>query len=54
MTLTADQTAFREALSRFASGVTVAITRNGSGAHVGFTASSFCSLSLDPPLVLVC
>jgi len=54
MTLTLDQTEFREALSRFASGVTVVITRNGAGVHVGFTASSFCSLSLDPPLVLVC
>lgn len=54
MTLALDQTAFREALSRFASGVTVVITRNGSGAHVGFTASAFSSLSLSPPLVLVC
>lgn len=54
MTLTLDQTEFREALARFASGVTVVITRNGSGAYVGFTASSFCSLSLNPPLVLVC
>lgn len=54
MTLTLDQTEFREALSRFASGVTVVITRNGAGAHVGFTASAFSSVSLDPPLVLVC
>jgi len=54
MTLALDQTAFREALSRFASGVTVVITRNGSGNAAGFTASAFSSLSLDPPLVLVC
>lgn len=54
MTLALDQTAFREALARFASGVTVVITRNGAAAHVGFTASAFSSLSLDPPLVLVC
>jgi len=54
MTLALDQTAFREALSRFASGVTVVITRNANGSAVGFTASAFSSLSLNPPLVLVC
>ena len=54
MTSTVDQTAFRDALARFASGVTVVITRNGAGSFVGFTASAFSSLSLDPPLVLVC
>ncbi len=54
MTSTLDQTAFRNALASFASGVTVVITRNGAGAFVGFTASAFSSLSLDPPLVLVC
>jgi flavin reductase ActVB len=32
----------------------VVITRNGEGRAVGFTASAFSSLSLDPPLVLVC
>jgi flavin reductase (DIM6/NTAB) family NADH-FMN oxidoreductase RutF len=45
--------AFREALARFASGVTV-VTVQGSGAPVGFTASAFASASLAPPLVLVC
>lgn len=54
MALTLDQTDFKSALARFASGVTVVITRNGSGAFVGFTASAFSSVSLEPPLVLVC
>lgn len=37
----------------YASGVTVVTTLSG-GVSVGLTASSFASLSLDPPLVLVC
>jgi flavin reductase ActVB len=45
---------FRTAMSRFASGVTVVTTRDDSGVRSGFTASAFSSLSLDPPLVLVC
>lgn len=43
--------AFRDALGRFATGVCV-ITANGPDGHMGFTANSFSSLSLDPPLVL--
>lgn len=43
--------AFRDALGRFATGVTV-ITAPGPEGPVGFTANSFSSLSLDPPLVL--
>jgi flavin reductase ActVB len=45
---------FRNAMARFASGVTIVTTRDGSGAFVGFTASAFSSLSLNPPLLLVC
>jgi len=44
---------FRLALSHFASGVTI-VTADGPGGRVGFTATGFTSLSLDPPLVLVC
>lgn len=44
---------FREAMSRFASGVTVVTTRRGDD-RFGLTASSFTSVSVDPPLVLVC
>lgn len=44
---------FREALSRFASGVVVVTAHTPTG-PVGFTASAFASASLEPPLILVC
>lgn len=44
---------FKIALSRWPSGVTV-VAAETSGQRRGMTASSFSSLSLDPPLVLVC
>jgi flavin reductase (DIM6/NTAB) family NADH-FMN oxidoreductase RutF len=44
---------FREAMSRWASGVTV-VTAAGPDGPAGMTASAFSSLSLDPPLILVC
>ncbi|MDB5727381.1 MAG: flavin reductase family protein [Noviherbaspirillum sp.] len=43
---------FRNALSQFATGVTVITTRLADGSFLGITASSFNSVSLDPPLVL--
>jgi flavin reductase (DIM6/NTAB) family NADH-FMN oxidoreductase RutF len=43
---------FRDALSQFATGVTVITTRLDDGSFLGLTASSFNSVSLDPPLVL--
>ena len=45
---------FRAALSRFPSGVTVVTTRDGEGRFHGITVSAFCSLSLEPPRVLIC
>jgi len=45
---------FRAALSRFASGVTVVTSVDGEGRRHGITVSAFCSVSLEPPLVLVC
>jgi flavin reductase ActVB len=45
---------FRDAMASFASGVTLVTTRDGAGRPYGFTASSFASLSLHPPMVLVC
>jgi flavin reductase ActVB len=45
--------AFREALARFASGVTV-VTADGASGPVGLTATAFSSVSLAPPLILVC
>jgi flavin reductase (DIM6/NTAB) family NADH-FMN oxidoreductase RutF len=43
---------FRDALSEFATGVTIIATRDRMGRYVGFTANSFGSVSLEPPLVL--
>lgn len=54
MTPLADPAAFRAALSRFASGVTILTMRDAEGRDHGMTATAFSSLSLDPPLILVC
>ncbi|OLT16172.1 flavin reductase [Pseudonocardia sp. CNS-139] len=51
---TADAQLFREAMSTFPSGVTIVTTADPDGRWWGFTATSFCSVSMDPPLVLVC
>ena len=51
--LAVDAPAFRQALSQFASGVTV-VTTQGPDGPLGLTVTAFSSLSLDPPLVLVC
>jgi flavin reductase ActVB len=45
---------YREAMARFATGVTIVTTADSAGCWWGFTASSFSSLSIDPPLILVC
>ena len=45
---------FRAALGRFSSGLTVITVETAEGQVHGMTASSFCSVSLRPPLVLVC
>ena len=45
---------FRAVLGRFPSGVTVVTTTDDSGSDQGMTVSAFCSVSLDPPLVLIC
>jgi flavin reductase (DIM6/NTAB) family NADH-FMN oxidoreductase RutF len=44
--------ALRDAFGRFATGVTIITTRDEDNRPVGFTANSFSSVSLDPPLVL--
>jgi flavin reductase (DIM6/NTAB) family NADH-FMN oxidoreductase RutF len=45
---------FREAMGHFATGVTVVTSVDSHGEPVGTTANAVSSLSLDPPLVLVC
>ncbi|MEV4331951.1 flavin reductase family protein [Streptomyces sp. NPDC049597] len=45
---------FRDVLGRFASGITVVASVDEDGTPVGLACQSFASLSLDPPLVLVC
>jgi flavin reductase (DIM6/NTAB) family NADH-FMN oxidoreductase RutF len=45
---------FRNAMSRFASGVTVVSTKDAEGRFHGITVSSFASVSLAPPMVLIC
>ena len=45
---------FRAALGRFASGVTVITVELAEGGVHGMTANAFCSVSLRPPLILVC
>ena len=52
MTVPADD--FRQVLSRFASGVTVVSTRDRAKNPIGVTVSAFSSVSLDPPLILIC
>ncbi|HEY8795104.1 MAG TPA: flavin reductase family protein [Gemmatimonadaceae bacterium] len=55
MTLsTIDPATFRSVLGRFASGVTIVTVQDGQHYDHGMTVSAFCSLSLEPPLVLIC
>jgi flavin reductase (DIM6/NTAB) family NADH-FMN oxidoreductase RutF len=49
-----DKQALRKALGAFATGVTIVTARAPDGTPVGFTANSFTSVSLEPPLLLVC
>ena len=45
---------FRHAIGHFATGVTVITSVGADGQPVGTTANAVSSLSLDPPLILVC
>jgi flavin reductase (DIM6/NTAB) family NADH-FMN oxidoreductase RutF len=49
-----DPDEFRSVLGRFASGVAVLTARDAGGLDHGMTVSALCSVSLVPPLVLVC
>lgn len=52
--MTTDPRLLRDAFGAFLTGVTVVTTHNEAGQPLGFTANSFTSVSLDPPLLLVC
>lgn len=45
---------FRHVLGHFATGVTIVTTCDAEARPAGLTASAFSSVSLDPPLVLIC
>lgn len=45
---------FRRACARFATGITIATVTAPDGAPHGFTANSFTSVSMDPPIILIC
>lgn len=45
---------FRRALGQFATGITVVTTHDDGARPLGLTVNAFCSVSLEPPLVLVC
>ncbi len=49
-----DGALFRQTLSRYASGVTIVTALDEAGTPWGLTASAISSVSLHPPLVLVC
>jgi flavin reductase (DIM6/NTAB) family NADH-FMN oxidoreductase RutF len=49
-----DQDEFRSVMGRFATGVTVVTVADQQGRDYGITVTAFSSLSLEPPLVLVC
>ena len=52
--MSVDADTFRSVLGRFASGVTIVTTLGSDGRDLGMTVTSFCSVSLEPPLVLIC
>ena len=49
-----DPRTLRDAMGCFATGVTIVTALDAAGVPVGLTANSFTSVSLDPPLLLVC
>lgn len=51
---TVDAEGFRRAMASFATGVNVITVSDEDGQPHGMTATAFCSVSVDPPLLLVC
>jgi 3-hydroxy-9,10-secoandrosta-1,3,5(10)-triene-9,17-dione monooxygenase reductase component len=52
--VTIDLQELRRVMGHFATGVTVVTTKDGEDAPFGLTANAFASLSLNPPLALIC
>jgi flavin reductase (DIM6/NTAB) family NADH-FMN oxidoreductase RutF len=52
--VTLDPDTFRSVLGRFASGITVVTARDGKNKDFGMTVNAFSSVSLVPPMVLIC
>jgi flavin reductase (DIM6/NTAB) family NADH-FMN oxidoreductase RutF len=52
--MSVDPNEFRRVMGHFATGVTIITTHDGNGKLTGLTANAVCSVSLAPPLVLVC
>lgn len=52
--MTLDPATYRTTLGRFASGITIITACDAEGRDVGMTVSAFSSLSLTPPLILIC
>ena len=52
--MSVDQLEFRRVMGHFATGVTIVTSHDGAGKIGGLTANSVASVSLEPPLVLVC
>lgn len=49
-----DRNELRRVMGHFATGVTIVTTHDGAGRCYGLTANAVCSVSLEPPLILVC
>lgn len=49
-----DPRELRNVMGNFATGVTIITTKDTTGKPFGLTANAFSSLSLDPPLLLIC
>jgi flavin reductase (DIM6/NTAB) family NADH-FMN oxidoreductase RutF len=49
-----DRSELRRVMGHFATGVTVITTRDVDGKPYGLTANALCSVSLTPPLLLIC
>ena len=54
MPVSFDPAQFRRACARFATGITVSTALAADGTPHGFTANSFTSVSIEPPMVLIC